>query len=91
MARGRKRKTEFTRDEVQDEFGAPTISVEVEEVEVAEKEATPKKAEKLVTNFCKQCEAIGTLRSLEGDSSEDARDKRKAARELLNDPHTCGL
>lgn len=83
MARGRKRKTEFTRDEVQDEFGAPTVAVE--EVEI-EKEEKPQ-----VTNFCKQCEAMAVLKSLEGDSSEEARDKRKAARNFLNDPHTCGL
>jgi len=80
MARDRKKKTEFTRDETMDETGAPTVFVE----EVDEE------PEPVVTNFCKQCEAIGVLKSLEGDSSIEARDKRKAARERLNFAHSCG-
>lgn len=84
MARGRKKKTEFTRDETMDETGAPTVFVE--EVEVVEKP----EPDRGTTNFCEQCEAIGVLKSLEGDSSVEARDKRKAARECLNSAHSCG-
>lgn len=69
-------KHEFTRDEVEDSFGAPMTFVEETE-------------EKTFPGSCKQCSALRMLDELTGESTKEALLKRKELRAILNEKHSC--